>query len=98
MDARYKRLPTLKEDAPRLSYETSTTLDGLDGPDDQEKGLDSDAELPARQATLLGKVSTQWIWLLHAFLLVTSLTLFALAINVRSSTLKYVREFSAWCK
>jgi len=98
MDSRYKRLPTLKEDEPRLSFETSTTLDGLDGIVDHEKGSDNGVDLPTRPPTLFGSVSGRWIWLLHAILLVTSLTIFALALNVRSSTLRFVREFSAWCK
>jgi len=98
MDSRYKLLLTLKEDEPRLSYETSTTLDALDALGDHEKGSDNGVVLPTRPPTLFGSASGRWIWLLHAILLVTSLTLFALALNVRSSTLRFVREFSAWCK
>jgi hypothetical protein len=96
MDTKYKPLPTLKEEeeASRSSYESPTTLDGLD---DHEKGVDTHQASPPRPPSLLRRASTSpWIWLAHLALLLTSLTVFAWAANVRSSTLKYVRDYSAW--
>ena len=38
------------------------------------------------------------IWILHALLLLVSCTMFFCALQVRSSTLEHVRQFSAWCE
>jgi len=40
---------------------------------------------------------SKWLWLLHTIMFSISLTLFTLSVTVRSSTLKHVQEFSAWC-
>jgi hypothetical protein len=41
--------------------------------------------------------NSKWLWVLHTILFASSLTLFTLSVMVRSSTLRHVREFSAWC-
>lgn len=94
MGAEYKPLTILKEEYPRLSFETSTTLDGLD---DQEKAIDSPQASAQRPASLFQRVSSStWKWLVQAALLITSLTFFTIATNLQPVTLGYVREFSAW--
>jgi hypothetical protein len=39
-----------------------------------------------------------WIWLVHAVMFSTSITLFILSLGSQSSTLEHVRRFSAWCE
>src|ERR1700761_3337647 len=44
------------------------------------------------------KLSSSWIWLVHAFLLSLSFTMFALAYFNPVSTLDCVQRFSAYCE
>lgn len=42
--------------------------------------------------------TAKWIWLIHAMLLLFSSTLFAGSYYTRLSTLRHVKQFSAYCK
>lgn len=92
MDSKYHLLtPSEKDDC-------ITPIDSAAASYDQH---DLDAVLGLEHRTYkfshLGRPSSEWLWLLHAILLTVSITLFTLSVMVRSSTLKHVREFSAWC-
>jgi hypothetical protein len=44
------------------------------------------------------QINLKWIWLFQAALFTVSCSMFLSVIFIRSSTLKHVREFSAYCK
>ncbi|KAK5339017.1 hypothetical protein LTR98_005417 [Exophiala xenobiotica] len=94
MDFKYQPLsPIVEHDA--ASVDSESTLGDADDVDivfkRGEKAQEFMGEM--RRSTI---PTSKWLWLLHVVLLVGSLTLFTLAVMVRSSTLKHVREFSAW--
>lgn len=94
MSVKYQPVP-LDDEKPCLSaYESSTTLNDL------ESTLQNDTNGP-RPTDIQWhglKLASNWVWLIHAVLLLASCTLFALAVTIRSSTLKHVQEFSAYCE
>lgn len=50
------------------------------------------------QAIYREQPGLKWMWLVHAVLLTLSFTMFAASLYTRSSTAKYVQDFSAWCR
>ena len=83
MSGEYRPLATTLEKAERHSYESSTTLDGLD-----------DIDSPSRASSNLA--TCRLLWLVQGTLFLTSLSLLLLASKIRLSTLKHVQQFSAW--
>ncbi|KEF53619.1 uncharacterized protein A1O9_10594 [Exophiala aquamarina CBS 119918] len=65
-------------------------------PIDPTAALDDEDNLSITSRKTIQIYTSQWLWLLHAILLASSLTLFTLSVMVRSSTLQHVQEFSAW--
>jgi hypothetical protein len=98
MAFRYKRLSLVEDRRRGASFDSSSTLDGLENIADAQKLEPED--LPSTTSTRWSWriANSSWLWLIHAVLLLASLTLFSLAVTVRSSTLKHVRGFSAWCE
>ena len=93
MDSKYHLLtPGEKED-----YMTRTDSTG-----DSYEQHDLDALLSLKRRTNkwfdFERPAPKWLWMLHAVLLTSSITLLTLSIMIRSSTLKHVQEFSAWCE
>ncbi|KAK5213985.1 hypothetical protein LTR41_000177 [Exophiala xenobiotica] len=94
MDFKYQPLsPIVEHDA--ASVDSESTLGDADDVDIVLKRGEKAQEFMGEmhRSTI---PTSKWLWLLHVVLLVGSLTLFTLAVMVRSSTLKHVREFSAW--
>ena len=76
-------MATAPEKAERNSYESSTTLDGLDD-------IETPSKASSKSAT--GRI----LWLIQGTLFFTSLSMLLLASRTRLSTLKHVQQFSAW--
>lgn len=100
MSFNYTPLDPIEEKRGRKSYDSSSTLRDLDDLDYFDIDLPkdgSDSRWTLRRA-FRPLVHSNWLWLVHAVLLLCSSTFLIVAITIRSSTLKHVREFSAWCK
>ena len=95
MSFRYQPITSTEERPRPVSFESASTLDGLDDLD-LSAALKSEITSSQSFSSPARRSSLRWLWLMHAILLSTSLILFTLAATVRSSTLKHVREFSAW--
>lgn len=97
MDCKYESLRHSQEKLRTTSFDSSSTLDDLN---DLELSFKSDADIPYSKSPsrVHQFVASKWAWLAHAVLLLSSCSLFVLSLNVRSSILKHVREFSAWCE
>jgi hypothetical protein len=97
MDCKYQALSPVPEKRRGESFDSSSTLGDLD---------DLEVPIQSQYCGVLGRhptafhslVTSRWLWLIHGILLMVSCTILALAINLRSSTLQHVRQFSAWCK
>ena len=95
MDFKYQHLsPIVEHDAASVDSEST-----LGDADDVDIVLEREVKAQEfmREMCRSRIPTSKWLWLLHVILLVGSLTFFTLAVMVRSSTLKHVREFSAWC-
>lgn len=97
MECKYQALSPIPEKRRGESFESSSTLGDLDHLELPLKSVKSSRFCGTYQVPG-GLPSSRWLWLIHGVLLMTSCTLFALAMTVRSSTLEHVRRFSAWCK
>lgn len=51
-----------------------------------------------RRELLRRKLASNCIWIVHAILLSVSTWMFLCALNMQSSTLQHVKDYSAWCK
>ncbi|KAH0841043.1 hypothetical protein FOPE_06432 [Fonsecaea pedrosoi] len=95
MDCKYQTLTPVMEKARGESFDSCSTLGDLE---DLQIPLSSGSGVCRVQRLSKARqfVASNWLWMVHAILLLTSCTLFALSITIRSSTLEHVREFSAW--
>ncbi|KIX96926.1 uncharacterized protein Z520_07040 [Fonsecaea multimorphosa CBS 102226] len=95
MDCKYQRLTPILEKPRAESLDSCSTLGDLE---DLQISLTSGRSVDhvQRLSTVRPFLASNWLWMVHAVLLVTSCTLFTLSITIRSSTLKHVRGFSAW--
>ena len=94
MGSGYRPIATAPEKAPRHSYESSTTLDGLDDGEALSKTSLSSPRSDSRSSKLIA--ASRILWLLQGTLFLTSLSMLVLSSRIRLSTLKHVQQFSAW--
>lgn len=84
MDSKYQKLPGQGKSLSSRSDE------------DAASEILEKYDIQYRSSTLHERLDSKWLWLAHAILLTTSLILFTLSIVNRPTTLRHVREFSAW--
>ncbi|KIW21137.1 hypothetical protein PV08_01717 [Exophiala spinifera] len=95
MDYKYQSLSPIPEKRRAESFESASTLEGLEDLDNSIVSTPNVLCCPNLNNSN-SIAASKWLWLIHGVVLMTSCTILALAVSMRSSTLEHVRQFSAW--